>query len=435
MPNTAQPLQILYATVPRLLSSAETVKLLEPLSSEFVGSAITARSVGQEFKGSWEEFTRTDLGTIWMLQAHRAEPLLNFTWKLGGGQLNLQAQSNETGTNFFDAVRAVLPCTDEVVPSRATIDDLIDQFATLQGEASGFREESSGVASLIHRMKSASEEATAALRHIREHETKMQESLRAAAASEATVSENRRLAADALEKVDAAATAGEQHASNLKALIDQSTPRVDSLVKVETQMDSVRTKAHGLLEIATVASLNQAFKKRAAAIEKSQAKWISLIVLTSAALAWLSYRFIDSLEPGVSLDPWLLTAKALVGVPVLFLDYFFVSTFRHNRELIERYEFKNAVTQTLDTYQDVIKREHEGANETSMEFVLKTIDQIYEPPLVSPGMSERERRYLLKTIGQLGTDAIASAANAKTGRRSAKTTSQKINGGKSEEDG
>lgn len=443
MPFQPQPNQALvYRSSPKFLSGDEVARLLEPLGRQI--QQIIVDADGQRFQGPWAEFVgvAAPLTSISMINIVFApdsnRPQMTLSWQLALGQVSLSPRNaNSPQTKELESLVKKLILPEEALlkfeGDSVLLAKLIEQVPLLQVELDRGRQLIGEIrAEVSPRLAEIAELARTA--HVQEAEAR--KSAREAATHERAAD----IAKVEAEKARAAAKEFESALSDATKSAAATCEAVDlsrkHLADAERQMSEANDRALALLNISTVASLDAAFSKRSQAIQKYQWLWVTLVVAVNSLLVYLSFQFIKGLEgafrpfiaslgeaanqssttkalPTEGLG-WFYVAKLLVSLPLIYLDYFVVTTFRENRELIERYEFKNAVTRTLHTYQNLIQNEGRGPIKESVEFVLRAVERIYEPPLPDPGMGERERKSLLSTIEKLGNKAIRAAAAAQT---------------------
>ena len=196
------------------------------------------------------------------------------------------------------------------------------------------------------------------------------------------------------------------------SFISEETVKFGALLKdyesktngiVDKNID-LQGKINQLLEGANAGRLYKSFHWRKRQLEKGLWFWFASIITVNVLIVLLTLLIVNgSASLGIdklnaaSIDGAFFV-KLFISIPLIFLDYFFISQYNQRRILIEKYTFKSALSLSLLAYNEMIK-EHADIQE-SKEFISKSVEKIFESPFDSEKLSKRELDILNKLAGK-----------------------------------
>ena len=188
---------------------------------------------------------------------------------------------------------------------------------------------------------------------------------------------------DAVEKVqgDAKSFVGTMKAEMAEGF-EQSRESADDLVEahdvatraVIDENTKLQEQIRELLQKANAGTLFHSFEHRKNELQSERFRWligviVTTVLVTGYSLFWVVFKDHTGLELGLRLA---------AGLPLLLIDYFFVTQYGRCQRVLEEYAFKSAISLSLVAYEDLIKTQE--ADTESVKFVIETVQRIYESP-------------------------------------------------------
>jgi hypothetical protein len=135
------------------------------------------------------------------------------------------------------------------------------------------------------------------------------------------------------------------------------------------------------LGIAAGGSLSHTFNDRKTELGKSTKKWFWCLIIDILILAGVAFFVFLELKNNPALTPNFFL-KFTLSFPFVYGAFFFHSQFNKEKQLLEEYAFKSAVSLSLEAYRQLLKGEiEEGQDKGKItEFMTKAIDKIYTSP-------------------------------------------------------
>lgn len=149
------------------------------------------------------------------------------------------------------------------------------------------------------------------------------------------------------------------------------TTEIISRNETQTQeIDNQLGKAVGV-------SLYKSFDARKTSLNTGLNYWLIALALATVSFIGVSIWIFNGISK-IAEEPILFAMKLAVSFPLLFIIGFVSSRYAKERRLIEEYAFKSSVALALKPYADLI--ENDGSDEKYREFLIKTIENIFEAP-------------------------------------------------------
>jgi hypothetical protein len=195
----------------------------------------------------------------------------------------------------------------------------------------------------------------------------------------------------------------EKYELNAKDLNDNSE-------RIDKENLNLQKRIKVLLEGANAGKLNQSFSIAKKVIEDKLSKWIAGIFITTLLLVLLPLLIIYGNErlgipelSGSGFDG-AFYIKLLISIPLIFLDYFFISRYNSEKNLAEKYNFKSVLSLSILAYNDMLTK---NDNNISQKFILNTVEKIYESPFEQQKLTKKELE-ILNSLAQKGLDNLDS---------------------------
>jgi hypothetical protein len=127
------------------------------------------------------------------------------------------------------------------------------------------------------------------------------------------------------------------------------------------------------------------FENRKENLEDSL-KWWKIWTVCSVILMFISSGFLY-IDISNTADVSLATlSKTSLLVPVLIVVWFSFGQYKTHKQLIEQYEFKMSMADSLMGFREILKEDFaEEEQERVGEFVIEAVDRMYSAPVATTG--------------------------------------------------
>lgn len=162
----------------------------------------------------------------------------------------------------------------------------------------------------------------------------------------------------------------------------------------------LQVKVNQLLEGANAGRLYKSFHWRKRQLEKGLWFWFVGIIAVNVLIVLLTLLIVNGSDKlgidklNASSIDGAFFVKLFISIPLIFLDYFFISQYNQRRLLIEKYTFKSALSLSLLAYNEMIKENSEIKE--SKEFISRSVEKIFESPFDSEKLTKKELDILNK---------------------------------------
>lgn len=166
-----------------------------------------------------------------------------------------------------------------------------------------------------------------------------------------------------------------------------------------------------LLQGANAGRLNATFEEKKKELEKGLGWWLFGIIFISLSVVSISaYEFIIKNSNPTN---GMLIGRFLIILPLILLDVFFI--FRYNSRLtsLEEYRYKSSVSLSLWAYTDIISK---VTNDDSKNFILKSIDKIFENPNRPITINKTEDPNIISKLGEKALNIAEKSVEKITGK-------------------
>lgn len=180
---------------------------------------------------------------------------------------------------------------------------------------------------------------------------------------------------------------------------DQSK-RNEAFEKLSKNVDEIQKRSENLahevsetLNLATNTAISKDFGERSEKLSKTRKWWGGVVAGYAIIFAGVFYFVLNQLKIGDELQNLsqlgMWTIKAIILIPFIYLLYFVIGQYNHERELEEKYAFKSLTAQTLQNnvkllHDEFSKEEYEKLR---LKFMIDTINQVYKEPTRKTFMS------------------------------------------------
>lgn len=157
------------------------------------------------------------------------------------------------------------------------------------------------------------------------------------------------------------------------------------ITKIDKRIKELQKESAEILKTITDGSLANTFGMRAKSINWSRRLWGTLSIISSIGLflaLFGIYWFDIRIKENISLDG-LMVFRVILTTPLIYLLIFATTQYSKERSLLEKYEFKSRVAQSLKSYTKLLRDEFfeaEDNEEVIRKFVVETTKMIYEEP-------------------------------------------------------
>jgi len=150
------------------------------------------------------------------------------------------------------------------------------------------------------------------------------------------------------------------------------------------RINELKVDAENTLEIVTSGGLAGSFGSRAEEIFKSK-RWWAGGMWVSAVLITISFFAFYLMSKDFSFNALIILRLGIVS-PLIFVLGFSAKQCSKERNLLEKYEFKSVLAQSLQSYTKLLRDEFKEKEENKiLEFILSSINAVYKEPYTDLG--------------------------------------------------
>src|ERR1035438_614757 len=95
-----------------------------------------------------------------------------------------------------------------------------------------------------------------------------------------------------------------------------------------------------------------------------------------------------------------LAERVVLIVPLILLDIFLVFQYNKRQKLIDEYKFKSAMALSLWAFHDLVEKNKAG--DISRDFVIDSINRIFESPFQDGNLDKTQRDLFSKILQAVG---------------------------------
>lgn len=164
----------------------------------------------------------------------------------------------------------------------------------------------------------------------------------------------------------------------VKSEVDDLKISTDALIKTN---QALTEEIKNQLGVAAGGSLSHTFNDRKAVLEESIDKWFKWLIVDIIFLFVVALFVFLELKSNPTLTPNFFL-KFTLSFPFIYAAFFFHSQFNKEKQLLEEYAFKSAVSLSLEAYRQLLKDEfNESEDKTEkIKFMTSVINRIYTSP-------------------------------------------------------
>lgn len=188
------------------------------------------------------------------------------------------------------------------------------------------------------------------------------------------VSSNADTARNAISDIDKTKSDVQQ----IKVEVEQLKSTTTELVKTnESLVEEIKNQ----LGIAAGASLSHTFDDRKKDLENSTRRWLKWLIADIIVLFIVAFFVFWELKSNPTLTPNFFL-KFTLSFPFIYAAFFFHSQFNKEKQLLEEYAFKSAVSLSLEAYRQLLEDEFDGNQDKTekVKFMTGVINKIYTSP-------------------------------------------------------
>jgi len=167
---------------------------------------------------------------------------------------------------------------------------------------------------------------------------------------------------------------------NIKNEVSELKVSTTELVKTN---QSLIEEIKNQLGAAAGGSLSHTFDKRKEDLEKSKNKWKKWFLLNILALFGVALFVFFELKNNQGFST-ILSLKISLAFPLIYSAIFFHSQYNKEREYLEEYAFKSAVSFSLEAYRKLLKEEINSDQPEEqgkfLGFIVEAINKIFTSP-------------------------------------------------------
>ncbi len=190
--------------------------------------------------------------------------------------------------------------------------------------------------------------------------------------------------------------------------ISQSWHKVES---TQAQVRSIREALASVVEGGLDTKIVAEFKNRKQELEKSLRWWkfwTIASVLTLFGSSWYIYSDISDSDPTST----VIFSKALLIFPVLVVVWFSFHQYNRHKILIEQYEFKTSMADSLMGFREILKQDFSDEDQKQVgQFVIDSVDRMYSEPGTNSSATNQQNRGQNQGMPQSNIDLLQKLVN------------------------
>ena len=227
-------------------------------------------------------------------------------------------------------------------------------------------------------------------------------------------------------QINSVATEANEKLANISSVKNQADETLSGVKTATSDIQSVRNEIGNLklstdellktnqslveqiknqLGIAAGGSLSHTFDKRKEELEKSKNTWRNLFLLNIVALlAVAAFVFLELKDhTGFTVNAFL---KITLSFPLIYSAIFFHGQYNKEREYLEEYAFKSAVSFSLEAYKKLLVEDIDSSKPEEqkefIKFIIDSIRDIYNSPcMIVSARLEQEENIKIGTLGKI----------------------------------